>query len=296
MELSELEQSKSNHSQNEHSQNEHSANEKPPVIIEKRMNFRNVKMEIVVPLFFGLLGSLLLCAVVAADTSIFSKDYAAIIIRGDLGEDIEDSNFFLAVTERAPDPIIEYYRRSEYKNWVIDFFTDICSNKEISQVILMNADEFDVPAALAFALSWEESRFNPRAVSRPNRDGSIDRGLFQLNNRSFPNLDPLAYFNVRYNTRYGISHLRYCLDIGGSEVSALAMYNAGTGRVSSTGAPKVTLNYISRILENKSKIESRFHTMLMKEEEKRYSEKEHNSAPLQFNPTLSVTSLLKPSL
>jgi len=276
--------------ENEHLKNEHLKNEKPPVKIERRMNFRNVKMEIVVPLFFGLLGSLFLCSVVAADTSIFSKDYAAIRIRGELVEDIEDSNFFLAVTERVPDPIIEYYRRSEYKNWVIDFFTDICSNKEISQVILQNADEFEVSAALAFALCWEESRFNPRAVSRPNRDGSIDRGLFQLNNKSFPDLDPLAYFYIRYNARYGISHLRYCLDTGGSEVSALAIYNAGTGRVSSTGAPKVTLNYISRILENKSKIETRFHTMLMKEEEKRYSEKEHNPAPLQFSPTLSITS------
>jgi hypothetical protein len=275
MELSELEQS----------QNEH-----PPVKIERRMNFRNVKMEIIVPLFFGLIGSLLLCSIVAADTSIFSKDYAAIRIRGELGEDIEDNDFFLAVSERAPDPIIEYYRRSEYKDWVIDFFTDICSSKEISQVILMNADEFEVSAALAFALSWEESRFNPRAVSRPNRDGSMDRGLFQLNNKSFPDLDPLAYFNIRYNTRVGIGHLRYCLDIGGSEISALAMYNAGAGRVSSTGAPKVTLNYISRILENKSKIESRFHTMLMKEEERRYSEKEQSSNPLQFNPTLRITS------
>jgi len=296
MELSELEQLQSKHYDNDHPPVEIPKVLIPSVLIERRMNFRNVKMEIVVPLFFGLIGSLLLCSVVAADTAIFSKDYAVIRIRGDLGEDIEDSDFFLAVSERAPDPIIEYYRRSEYKNWVIDFFTDICSNKEIAQVILMNADEFEVSAALAFALSWEESRFNPRAVSRPNRDGSIDRGLFQLNNKSFPDLDPLAYFNVRYNTRFGISHLRYCLDIGGSEVSALAMYNAGTGRVSSTGAPKVTLNYISRILENKSKIESRFHTMLMKEEEKRYSEKEQGSNPLQFNPTLSITSLLKPSL
>jgi hypothetical protein len=280
MELSELEQSK----------NKFSRKETPRETIPRRMNFRNVKMEVVVPLFFGLLGSLLLCSVVAADTAIFSKDYAAIRARGDLGEDIEDSNFFLAVTERAPDPIMEYYRKQEYKNWVIDFFTDICSNKEISQAILQNADEFDVSAALAFALCWEESRFNPRAVSRPNRDGSVDRGLFQLNNRSFPDLDPLAYFYVRYNARYGIGHLRYCLDIGGSEVSALAMYNAGTGRVSSTGAPKVTLNYISRILENKSKIESRFLTMLLKEEEKRYSEEEQNSGPLQFKPTLRITS------
>jgi len=280
MELSELEQS----------QSEHLENEKPQELFPRRMNFRNVRMEIIIPLYFGLLGSLLFCSVIAADTAIFSKDYAAIRVRGNAEENKEDSNFFLAVSERAPDPIIEYYRRSEYKSWVIEFFTDICSSREIAQVILQNAEEFEVSAALAFAVSWEESRFNPRAVSKPNRDGSIDRGLFQLNNRSFPELDTLAYFNVQYNARYGIGHLRYCLDFGGSEVSALAMYNAGTGRVTSTGAPKVTLNYISRILENKSKIESRFHTMLMKEEEKRYSEKEQGSTPLQFNPTLRVTS------
>jgi len=251
------------------------------------MNFRNVKMEIVIPLFTGLFCSLILCAVVASDTAIFSKDYAAIRTRGNIEEDKEDSKFFLAVTERGPDPIMEYYRRGEYRNWVIDFFTDICSSREIAQAILHNANEFNVPAALAFALSWEESRFNPRAVSRPNRDGSVDRGLFQLNNRSFPNLDTLSFFNIQYNARYGISYLRYCLDLGGSEVSALAMYNAGTGRVKSTGAPSVTLNYISRILENKSKIESRFHTMLIKEEEKKYA---NNSNQLQFNPTLRITS------
>ncbi|MDR2942923.1 MAG: lytic transglycosylase domain-containing protein [Treponema sp.] len=249
-------------------------------------------MEIVIPLFTGVLGSLFLCAVIAADTAVFSKDYAAIRTRGDFDELPEDGNFFLAVTERGQDPVMEYYHSSEYKNWVIDFFTDICSSREIAQVILQNSDEFEVPASLAFALCWEESRFNPRAVSRPNRDGSIDRGLFQLNNRSFPDLDTPAFFNVQYNARYGISHLRYCLDFGGSEVSALAMYNAGAGRVTSTGAPNVTLNYISRILENKSKIESRFHTMLIKEEEKRYTEKEQNSPQLQFNPTLSITSPL----
>ncbi|WP_461249005.1 transglycosylase SLT domain-containing protein, partial [Treponema sp. R6D11] len=87
---------------------------------------------------------------------------------------------------------------------------------------MQNADEYNVPAALAFALCWEESRFNPRAVGKPNRDGSIDRGLFQLNNRSFPELDTYMFFNVQHNARYGISHLRYCLDYGGSEVSALA--------------------------------------------------------------------------
>jgi hypothetical protein len=250
-------------------------------------------MEVVIPMFTGLLGSLLLCTVIAADTAIFSKKYAAIRTTENTSEeDKERGSSFLAVTERGPDPIMEYYRNHEYKKWVIDFFTDICSSREVAQVILFNADEFNVPAALAFALSWEESRFNPRAVNRHNRDGSVDRGLFQLNNRSFPDLDALAFFNVQYNARYGISHLRYCLDFGGSEVSALAMYNAGTGRVTSTGAPNVTLNYISRILENKSKIESRFHTMLIKEEESRYAEKAQNNPQLQFNPTLRIASPL----
>ena len=59
------------------------------------------------------------------------------------------------------------------------------------------------------------------------------------------------------------------LAAGANEISALAMYNAGTGRVRSTGAPEVTLNYVSRILENRRKIESRFLSMLIREEEAR---------------------------
>jgi hypothetical protein len=42
--------------------------------------------------------------------------------------------------------------------------------------------------------------------------------------------------------------LRWCLDLGGSEVSGLAMYNAGTNRVRAGGTPKSTLDYVSRIL------------------------------------------------
>jgi hypothetical protein len=55
-----------------------------------------------------------------------------------------------------------------------------------------------------------------------------------------------------------MSHLRHCLDTGGTEIAALAMYNAGANRVRNTGTPKTTLDYISRILENRRRIESRF--------------------------------------
>jgi hypothetical protein len=48
------------------------------------------------------------------------------------------------------------------------------------------------------------------------------------------------------------------MDIGGTEIAALAMYNAGTVRVRNTGTPKTTLDYVSRILENRSRVERRF--------------------------------------
>jgi soluble lytic murein transglycosylase-like protein len=222
-------------------------------------------------------GSLAICALIAFHSPVFYQskipEAAIEIERIDHKEEQKNiSGLFLKVREKAEDPVMGYYRNLEYREWVIDFFASICSNREIARAILDNADEFDVPAALAFALSWEESNFNPRAINKRNRDGSIDRGLFQLNNRSFPQLETNDFFDVSVNARYGIGHLRHCLNSGGSEISALAMYNAGTGRVKNTGAPKVTLDYISRILENQSKIESRFHAMLIKEEENRLVE------------------------
>jgi len=237
------------------------------------MNYKNEAIEKLIPLLTGALGSLVLCAFIAVHSFINIEKAAATAVNEAeiyFEEILENSaSLFLIETEKTQDPVLEYYRNPEYREWVIDFFAKVCSSREIAQAILDNCDRFDVPAALAFAVSWEESKFNQRAVNLYNKDGSIDRGLFQLNNRSFPNLEISDFFNVKSNARYGIGHLRYCLDTGGSEISALAMYNAGTGRVTTSGAPKVTLNYISRILENRGKIESRFHAMLIKEEEHR---------------------------
>jgi len=236
------------------------------------MNFRDERTEVLMPMFAGVLCSLFFCAVIAVsygNVLRLEKPPAVVVTRI---EEEADEEFFLSAFEKKIDPVLTYLRDPEYREWVTDFFAALCSNREIAQAILDNTDEFDVPPALAFALSWEESRFNPRAISRPNRDGSIDRGLFQLNSRSFPDLELAAFFDISSNARYGVSHLRHCINLSDSEISALAMYNAGTGRVRSTGAPEVTLNYISRILENRRIIESRFHARLIKEEEKRLSE------------------------
>jgi soluble lytic murein transglycosylase-like protein len=140
----------------------------------------------------------------------------------------------------------------------VDYLGSVTGSREIAQVILHNAALFDIPPALAFALCWEESRYTPRAVNRKNRNASIDRGLFQLNDRSFPDIAAEDFFNPRINAYYGLGHLRWCLNTGGTEVSALAMYNAGTNRVHNFGTPKNTLDYIHRILQYRRKLESAF--------------------------------------
>ena len=245
---------------------------------EEKMNFHNVKMELAIPMFAGILSSLLLCAVIGVRGPYFhvpetktGETAKKTPQEEEMPEDL--ALFFVSTAGEEDDLIQEQYRNPEYREWVIGFFTGICANREIAEAILDSAGTFDIPPALAFALSWEESRFNPLAVNNANRDESIDRGLFQLNNRSFPHLETSAFFDIKNNTHYGISHLRHCLDSGGSEIAALAMYNAGAGRVRTTGTPKVTLDYINRILENRKKIENRFQTRLAKEEEARLAEK-----------------------
>jgi len=223
------------------------------------------KFEHTLPLFFGCLGSLIICAVLmmwnpdvynrAAGNHETAYETAA-AAQNSAGTD--NIYFFTRNAPERQDFILALYRDPLSRERVIDFFAEICASREIAGVILANAEMYDIPLALAVALAWEESRFDPTAVNTKNRDQSIDRGLFQLNDRSFPRLGAQAFYNPEVNAQYGMSHLRYCLDTGGSEIAALAMYNAGAGRVNSSGTPRSTLDYISRIMNNRSEIEGLF--------------------------------------
>lgn len=157
--------------------------------------------------------------------------------------------------------ILTLYRNSASREEVIQFFEGVLHSRELAEYILKYSDEYDITPSLTVALAWEESRFMPRAVNR--NVSSIDRGLFQLNNRSFPKLKEEDFFDPEVSARNGIAHLRWCLDLAGSEVSGLAMYNAGTTRVRSDGTPKRTLDYVSRILSFREGLETVFDRELM---------------------------------
>lgn len=149
------------------------------------------------------------------------------------------------------------YRQQISKGAVEWFYYQITGNKNVTQAILLEAEKNDIPLSLAFALAHAESNYKPGAVNN-NSNSSIDRGLFQLNSNSFAELSEEDFFDPFVSARYGMSHLKFCLNTAGNEVSALAMYNAGTSRVRSNKTPQSTLNYVGKILSYQKMLDQLF--------------------------------------
>ncbi len=171
------------------------------------------------------------------------------------------------------DVIADRYAKAEMRERVRGFFVELAGSETIADAILSAASDNGVRLSLAFALAHEESRFKPGAMNR--NPGSVDRGLFQLNSRSFPDLSEADAFDPVVNASTGLAYLRSCLVRGGNEVAALAMYNAGHGRVSGAGTPAVTLDYIHRIQNARNNIERLF--------EARVIERELNHPPVRLS-------------
>ena len=160
------------------------------------------------------------------------------------------------------DSCLALYRQQQSRPAVEWFFSHITNNREVAQAILENADKNGISPTLAFALAYVESRYKATAVNH-NANESVDRGLFQLNSKTFPKLSESDFFNPRTSAKYGMKHLRYCLDIAGNELTALAIYNAGTYRVKTNNTPEQTLKYVAKISRYKKSLDSQFSTEVL---------------------------------
>ena len=181
----------------------------------------------------------------SSEEGVFSAD-------SDLAAQVES-----AMNSRQPDMGLTLYRQEGSRDAVLWYYSQITKDHDVAKAILDAADEFDVPLSLAFALAYTESGFDARA-EHTNANGSIDRGLFQLNNNSFPRLTEEEFFNPEISAYYGMSHLQFCLQSAGNEIAALAMYNAGSNKVRKNNTPQRTLNYISRIESYRNSVEDTF--------------------------------------
>lgn len=155
------------------------------------------------------------------------------------------------------DPGLAYYRDISTRTAVVQFYTQLTGNPTITDAILIYSSKNDIPLSLAFSLAWGESRYKQNAVNS-NSNTSVDRGLFQLNSKSFPKIAEKDFFDPYVSARYGLAHLKFCIQTAGNEVAGLAMYNAGTGKVKKDGTPRITLNYINGILNYKNAVDELF--------------------------------------
>ncbi len=159
------------------------------------------------------------------------------------------------------DPGLYLFRTPRFQDQVINFYSALTGSRRIALAILRNADRQQIALPLAFSLAWVESTFNPKAVNRNSE--SVDRGLFQLNSRSFPDLTEREAFDPERNAELGLAYLRSCLENGGNDVVALAMYNAGRSRVIYRGTPRMTLDHIAKIIEYRQALEKVFREQLV---------------------------------
>jgi len=137
---------------------------------------------------------------------------------------------------------------------VLEFYTHLTENAAVASAILDACDELALPPSLAFALAWNESQFNPLAVHQ--NEGSVDRGLFQLNSRSFSGLSKKVVFDPVQNARIGLSYYKSILGKLKTPEKALGYYNAGIGLLTDRPLPRTTVAYIGRILQDQKSLDS----------------------------------------
>jgi soluble lytic murein transglycosylase-like protein len=100
---------------------------------------------------------------------------------------------------------------------------------ELRDAIIVEAARYKIDPDLVFALVWQESRWNVRAVSPKNA-----RGPMQLMPGTAARFGVTNPHDPRQAVRGGVAYLVFLLDRFGGNVSlALASYNAGEGAVDS---------------------------------------------------------------
>jgi soluble lytic murein transglycosylase-like protein len=121
----------------------------------------------------------------------------------------------------------------------------------VRQHIEATATRFGVDRNLVDAVAWQESRYNPRAISTA---GAM--GVMQLMPSTAQQLGVRNPHDVEQNVAGGTAYLRQQLERFGNNVPlALAAYNAGPGAVLKYGGIppyRETQNYVRQIMRRLS--------------------------------------------
>ncbi len=138
------------------------------------------------------------------------------------------------------------------------YFRSIIGDDNITKLVIKYTKLYNVDIFLFVSIMKVESDFNPFAENI-NNNGSIDRGLCQLNNNTFNKLNGDDFFNPEKNIENGVSFFKWCLNTSNQNlIKALAFYNTGIGNVKNKKVGEITLDYINKILKEKEELDIKF--------------------------------------
>lgn len=156
------------------------------------------------------------------------------------------------------------YDEQEYQK-IVAFYTQFTRNHVIADTIIKYAIHYNMPINLAFALSYVESAgFKVRAYRR-NDNGSIDRGLFQLNNSYRKDWKTEDFYNIEKNVEEGIRYwAEECVEDSRSIPMTFIAYNYGpfSVPVRDNFIPDNRVEYVDDILSYEDMLNVEFNKII----------------------------------
>lgn len=131
---------------------------------------------------------------------------------------------------------------------------------EISNYICILSQELKLDSDLVVAILMQENpTFNIEATNK-NQNGTMDCGLFQLNDKYiWTDFVPDYWvdievefnpYNWKHNTFLAMHHIRFLLDKVKVFDDSIMAYNCGIGAVMKDNIPDITKIYLSRVKNN----------------------------------------------
>jgi hypothetical protein len=154
------------------------------------------------------------------------------------------------------------YDSVEYEK-ILNFYDVYTKNRQITIAILERCLTKEIPINQGFGLAWWESDFDPTCKTY-NPGGSVDRGLFQLNNGNRKNWKISDFYDIDKNCEEGLSYLSYCISLDEDfDEFGFICYNGGTSVPKTKKIKFSTVVHLIEVKRKEKKLDIAFNTQLL---------------------------------
>ena len=122
-------------------------------------------------------------------------------------------------------------------------------NLKAGNYYVQAGEYFGVNPQILWAIAQKETRHNPKLISKPNKNGTYDIGIMQINSAHLPrlkkeyNITKKDLLNPKINIFVGAEILKKCFDKHGVSQNGITCYN---GRIKNNPYGKEVLEILSK--------------------------------------------------